>query len=88
MPDGHYKSGIRPHNLSPDGAGVEVEGEVQIAEISGSESIVRVIVEGNNWVSEAHGIHSYEFGQNTSFFFDSSRCLYFDANEMLIETQV
>jgi glycerol transport system ATP-binding protein len=74
--------------LSPNGAGVEVDGEVKIAEISGSESIVRVIVEGNNWVSETHGIHSYEFGQSTSFFFDSSRCLYFDANEMLIETQL
>jgi glycerol transport system ATP-binding protein len=88
MPDGHYKIGLRPHHLSPDGTGVEVEGEVQIAEISGSESIVRVIVEGNNWVSETHGIHSYEFGQSAGFFFDSSRCLYFDANEMLIETRV
>ena len=88
MPDGLYKIGLRPHHLSPGGTGVEVKGEVQIAEISGSESIVRVIVEDNNWVSEAHGIHSYEFGQSASFFFDSSRCLYFDANEMLIETQV
>ena len=87
MPDGNYKIGLRPHHLSPDGEGVKVGGEVQIAEISGSESIVRVIVEGNNWVSEAHGIRSYEFGQSASFFFDSSRCLYFDANEMLIETQ-
>ena len=87
MPDGNYKIGLRPHHLSPDGAGVKGEGEVQIAEISGSESIVRVIVEGNNWVSEAHGIHSYEFGQSARFFFDASRCLYFDANEMLIETR-
>jgi len=87
MPDGHYKIGIRPHHLSPVGTGVEVDGEVQIAEISGSESIVRVIVEGNNWVSEAHGIHSYEVGQKASFFFDSTRCLYFDADDMLIQTQ-
>ena len=86
MPDGAYKIGLRPHHLSPDGDGVEVGGEVQIAEISGSESIIRVIIEGNDWVSEAHGIHGYEFGQSASFFFDSSRCLYFDANEMLIET--
>ncbi len=88
MPDGAYKIGLRPHHLSPEGEGVEVGGEIQIAEISGSESIIRVIIEGNNWVSETHGIHSYEFGQSASFFFDSSRCLYFDANEMLIDTQV
>ncbi|MCP4877756.1 MAG: ABC transporter ATP-binding protein [Gammaproteobacteria bacterium] len=87
MPDGSYTIGVRPHHLSPQGAGVEVSGEVQIAEISGSESIIRVIVEGNNWVSETHGIHSYEFGQSASFFFNSSRCLYFDVNEQLIETQ-
>jgi glycerol transport system ATP-binding protein len=86
MPDGSYKIGLRPHHLSPDGDGVEVGGEVQITEISGSESIIRVMIEGNNWVSETHGIHSYEFGQSARFFFDSSRCLYFDANEMLIET--
>ncbi|MCP4978923.1 MAG: ABC transporter ATP-binding protein [Gammaproteobacteria bacterium] len=87
MPDGSYTIGVRPHHLSPQGAGVEVSGEVQIAEISGSESIIRVIVEGNNWVSETHGIHSYEFGQSASFFFNSNRCLYFDAKEQLIETQ-
>lgn len=88
MPDGAYKIGLRPHHLSPEGDGVEVVGEVQIAEISGSESIIRINIEGNDWVSEAHGIHGYEFGQSASFFFDSNRCLYFDANEMLIEAQV
>jgi len=88
MPDGAYKIGLRPHHLLPEGEGVEVDGEVHIAEISGSESIIRVTVEGNNWVSEAHGIHTYEFGQSARFFFDSNRCLYFDANEMLIETRV
>ena len=87
MPDGRYTIGLRPHHLLPQGEGVEVDGEVQIAEISGSESIVRVIVEGNNWVSEAHGIHGYEFGQRASFFFDSGRCLYYDADEQLIDTR-
>ncbi len=86
MPDGQFKIGLRPHHLSPDGDGIAVEGEVQISEISGSESIVRVIVEGNNWVSETHGIHRYEFGQSARFFFDPTRCLYFDANEALIGT--
>jgi glycerol transport system ATP-binding protein len=87
MPDGSYKIGIRPHHLSPDGGEVEVSGDVQISEISGSESIIRVIVEGNNWVSETHGIHGFEFGQNVRFFFDSSRCFYFDGNDKLIDTQ-
>ena len=80
-PEGEYFIGIRPHHLLPDGEGIEVVGEVKIAEISGSESIVRMAVEGNQWVSETHGIHTYEFGQQASFYFDPNRCLYFDANE-------
>ena len=52
-----------------------------MAEISGSESIVRVNVAGNNWVSEAHGIHSYQYGAKARFYFDPARCLYFDADE-------
>jgi len=84
LPDGDYRIALRPHHLQPDGDGVTVDGEVQIAEISGSESIVRVNVAGNNWVSEAHGIHSYEYGQQAQFHFDPARCLYFDADENLI----
>jgi glycerol transport system ATP-binding protein len=87
LPDGEYQVGVRPHHLLPDGGGVEVRGEIQIAEISGSESIIRVVVEGNNWVSEAHGIHSYGFGQSASFFFDSNRCLYFDADGKSIDSR-
>ncbi len=85
LADGQYKIGLRPHHFLPSGDGVRVEGEVQIAEISGSESIVRVIIEGNDWVSESRGIHSYQYGEKGSFVFDPSRCLYFDANERLIE---
>ena len=48
---------------------------------------MRVIIEGHSWVSEAHGIHSFEFGERRSFFFDSNRCLYFDSKEKLVETQ-
>ncbi len=88
LPDGKYRIGLRPHHLSPNTGQVEVEGEVQIAEISGSESIIRVNIEGNNWVSETHGIHGYEFGQRASFFFDAERCLYFDADERLIDIGV
>ena len=87
IPDGEYKIGLRPHHLLPRGGGVEVDGEVQIAEISGSVSIVRVNIAGNNWVSEAHGIHSYEYGEKARFYFDPERCLYFDAQENLIGGQ-
>ena len=86
MPDGKYKIGLKAHHLSPASGEVEVRGEVQIAEISGSESLIRVNIEGNQWVSEAHGIHGYDFGQKASFFFDAERCFYFDSNEQIIDS--
>ncbi len=86
LPDGEYQIGLRPHHLLPEGDGVEVKGIVQIAEISGSESIARVNIEGNNWVSESRGIYRYEYEQLSSFFFEPDRCLYFDRVGNKIET--
>jgi glycerol transport system ATP-binding protein len=85
LPDGTYKIGLRPHHLLVDGQGVEVSGTVQIAEISGSESIVRVKVNGNIWVSQSSGIHSYEYGEQARLFFNSDRCFYFGTDDRLID---
>lgn len=85
LPDGSYKIGLRPHHLMPEGRGVKVDGVVQIAEISGSESIIRIDINGNIWVSEAHGIHSFEFGEKASFVFNKAHCMYFGSDGRLIE---
>ena len=85
LPDGAYKIGLRPHHLLPERKGVEVSGIVQIAEISGSESIIRVNVNNNIWVSQTHGIHSYEYGEKASFFFNPDHCMYFGDDDKLIE---
>ncbi len=85
MPDGEYKMALRPHHLLTEGSGVKVGGIVQIAEISGSESIIRVKINGNIWVSQTDGIHSIVYGKKASFFFDSDNCLYFGGNDRLID---
>lgn len=85
LPDGEYMMALRPHHLRPQGRGVAVDGIVQIAEISGSDSIIRVNVDDNVWVSEAHGVHSYEFGQKARFVFHASDCMYFDADRRRVE---
>lgn len=84
MEDGTYTIGLRPHHLLPEGNGVNVDGIVQISEISGSESTIRIDIDGNIWVSETHGIHSFEFGQKASFVFDENNCLYFGGDNRLI----
>lgn len=85
LPDGDYTIGLRPHHLLTEGSGVEVGGVVQIAEISGSESIIRVKVNGNIWVSQTQGIHAFEYGKKASFYFDSGNCLYFGGDDRLID---
>ncbi len=85
LPDGDYKIALRPHHLLLDGGEVEVNGMVQIAEISGSESIIRISVNGNVWVSQTQGIHSFVYGEKIQIYFDADNCMYFDADEKLID---
>lgn len=84
-PDGEYSMALRPHHLVTENHGVEVGGEVQIAEISGSESIIRLKVNDNVWVSQTRGIHSFVYGEKVNFHFDTEHCMYFDAEGHLIE---
>ena len=85
-PDGRYTIGLRPHHLLPEGR--RCRGRRRSADRRdqrlGEHRAGQV--EGNNWVSEAHGIHRYDFGQRSDFYFDAARCLYFDAADQLIET--
>jgi len=85
LPDGEYKIALRPHHLLPEGEGVEVDGIVQIAEISGSESIIRIKVNDNVWVSQASGIHAFEYGEKARIFFNSDNCMYFGTDDTLID---
>lgn len=85
LPDGEYKMALRPHHLLTEGNGVKVDGIVQITEISGSESIIRVNVHNNMWVCESHGVHAYEFGEKALFRFNADNCMYFDADDQLVE---
>jgi glycerol transport system ATP-binding protein len=78
--DGPYLMGIRPHHVSVEdrgGGAIGVSGTVQIAEISGSESIIHFDLGGNAWISESHGIHPYKVGESARVYLDVSRCFYF-----------
>ena len=83
LPDARYVIGVRPHHLLVGGTtenAVKVNGIVQIAEISGSQSIIHVDVEGNSWVSESRGVHPYRVGDVVELGVNVERCFYFDIN--------
>ena len=87
MADGEYTLGIRPHHVTLDeshGDSILVNGVVQVAEISGSESIVHFDLVGNPWVSESHGVHPFVVGDSTDLHLQVDRCLYFSGTGELV----
>ena len=87
LAEGSYTMGVRPHHLTltaERGAVVEVTGRVRIAELSGSESVVHLDVDGNDWVSESHGIHPFSTGDMATLYLQTDRVLYFDHNDQLL----
>ena len=87
LADGFYTMGVRPHHLTlhaSKGALAEITGRVRIAELSGSESVIHVDIDGNDWVSESHGIHPLSTGDEATFYLQTERVLYFDQNGRLI----
>ena len=91
MDDGAYTVGIRPHHIAPATAGtdpspgaVRLEGEVLIAELSGSESVIHFDQQGQTWVSQSQGIHPIKVGAAAELYVDVGQCLYFDAEGFLV----
>jgi glycerol transport system ATP-binding protein len=83
LADGSYIVAIRPHHVSPianGGKTVQVDGKVLVTELSGSESVVHFELGGGTWISQSHGIHAFNVGDQASFYVDTGRCMYFGEN--------
>ncbi|MGI9372892.1 MAG: ABC transporter ATP-binding protein [Hyphomicrobiales bacterium] len=80
LADGEYTIGVRPHYVSPikrDGNAVAIEGTVQVAELSGSETVVHFDAYGDSWISLSHGVHPFDAGESATLYVDMTRCFYF-----------
>jgi glycerol transport system ATP-binding protein len=87
LSDGDYEFGIRPHHVHPaDGHsdGAIVEGKVLVAEISGSESTVHFDLQGQPWVSLAHGVHAFGVGETVRFHIDIDHSMLFSTHGDLV----
>ena len=85
--DGTYEFGVRPHHVRPsNGAagGASVEGTVQVAEISGSESTVHFDLDGHSWISLAQGVHVFDVGQTARFHIDVDHSMLFSPQGDLV----
>ena len=87
LADGKYTLGIRPHHLTLAPLSeqcVAIDAEVVLTEISGSESTVHALVEGEPWISLSQGVHSLTKGQQVTLYFDTRYCLLFDQSDRLV----
>ena len=85
--DGTYKIGIRPHNITTYKEGnnsVEINGKVQISELSGSESLIHFTNGNLNWVSLSNGIQQKNVGEEMNLYMNADEFIYFDENERLV----
>ncbi len=87
--DGHYTVGIRPHHIlptKPTGASVQINGTVEITELSGSESVAHFALGAQSWVSLSPGTHPFQVGEPHDFHMIPSACYYFDQAGSLAAT--
>ena len=87
VPDGSYTIGIRPHHIQPhaiNGQGVPIRGRVLVTEISGSESVIHFELAGHAWVSQSHGVHRFEVGEDAQLYADVGRAMFFDPSGNLV----
>lgn len=86
LPDGDYTLAVRPHHVFPEKRNetdITIDGIVEVAELSGSESIIHFDAFGQSWVSQSHGVHPFANGEKAKLFVDVSEAFYFDAEGRL-----
>ena len=87
LPNGDYTFAIRPHFVTPvrtRGRSVAIDGIVEVAELSGSESIVHFQAHNRPWISLSHGVHPFKAGEKAQLFAEVSKGFYFTKDGQLV----
>jgi glycerol transport system ATP-binding protein len=76
LPPGNYRFGVRANHLSvrrTDGHDVVIPGEVELAEISGSETFLHVHHNEVSWVVQQEGVHTHALGEPVRIYVSPGR---------------
>jgi glycerol transport system ATP-binding protein len=87
LADGDYLLGIRAHLVAPfqqTPNAVAIEGRVLVTELSGSESVLHVDLNGTTWISQSHGVHPFDVGETARLYVDVARGFLFDRDNNLV----
>ncbi len=81
LAEGEYRFGVRANFLNISRRSerdVEIEGSVELAEISGSETFIHLAHHGVSWVAQEEGVHSFGLGETLSIYVDPNHVYAFD----------
>jgi glycerol transport system ATP-binding protein len=84
---GHYKFGVRANRIFLDPVGdkdVQIEADVELSEINGSETFIHVSYQGSKLVIQEDGIHRYKIGSRIRFFVNPDTFFAYDGDGRLI----
>ena len=87
LPDATYTLGFRPnHTLleKPDTEAMSFTGEVNVVEITGSESFIHLQHADSRWVCLTHGIHDIPPETKLPLYVDPTKVYVFDADGQLV----
>lgn len=73
LADGNYVAGFRPNHLKLQKTGsdaLEFTGNLNVTEITGSETFIHLDHHGENWVGLIHGVKDLEIGASLNVFLD------------------
>jgi glycerol transport system ATP-binding protein len=83
---GRYRLGVRPSHVSLGAVGAEgiaIDAQVDLAEISGSETYLHLRHGGLGFIAQVKGVHTFEIGAPIRVWLDRTRLFAFDAEARL-----
>ena len=87
LTDGRYLAGFRPNHLALDRIGseaLEFTAQVNVSEITGSETFVHLDHHGARWVALAHGVRDLAIGTELTVWLDPAHVYIFgEAGELV-----
>ena len=89
LADNDYYLAFRPHHLLLEQTDSDVfsfNGQVELTEINGSETLLHMLVNQQRWVSQLHGIHKFDEGEQIPLSVDPQQCFVFNLDGQRVIT--
>ena len=87
LPHGRYRVGIRPSHVKVDpqtDRDLPIEGEVDVAEVTGSETFIHMRRGDSEWVVQDDGVHEYHLGDRLKVHVDPGHLFAFGDDDRLV----